>query len=74
MSLSCTEPSLIELHHVEVRRPVAGRSQLQELLADVKAGAVEATLSTHVASVMLRVVSCMALGFALVRLVKFYIT
>ena len=71
MSLSCTESTLIDVHHAGPRHAVL--AQPQQLMAELKSVAVEATLSTHVASVLLRVVASMALGFALVRLLKFYI-
>lgn len=73
MSLSCTEPSLIA-----ARPGLAGRfarlaRDARKLTSVLKAGVAEATLSTHAASVMLRVVSSLALGFALVRLAKIYL-
>lgn len=68
MSLSCTEPDLIT-----VRPGQSGlAAQLPKLMSAPKAIFHEAFLSPHVASVLLRVVSSMALGFALVRLVKLY--
>lgn len=70
MSLSYTETALIEAPKANHSPSTAAR--LQQIASDAKAAASEALLSTHVASVMLRVASALALGIALVRLVKFY--
>jgi len=72
MSLSYTDSDLINALRRRSNSLANMSLRLRKPMSDLKAIAAEATLSTHAASILLRVVSSMALGFMLVRLLKFY--